>query len=183
MTRAEQFDGPDLIVPADEDPLRISEALRDMRRVERFSRRQRNKVYIAIIVLGMVNFLAYTFSYAILGGDAHNGDRRREVLTDGTESVGYFVRGHFIRGREGREREVTPNLWIYSYAHSITVPVTSGAMVLSMLLLARPHILATMRDTRIGGGVFLAGLMALVIAISLLTTLVLAWQFAAEFRE
>ena len=36
-------------------------------------RRRRNKVLIAIIGAGLLNFLAYTIIYAMIGGDAKNG--------------------------------------------------------------------------------------------------------------
>ena len=65
--------------------------------VDRLPRRRRNQVCIAIIALGAVNFLAYTLSYALLGGDAHNGEVRSVEDKEGTAQQAYFLRGHFIR--------------------------------------------------------------------------------------
>ncbi len=40
--------------------------------VDRLPRRRRNQICIAIIALGLVNFVVYTLTYAALGGDAQN---------------------------------------------------------------------------------------------------------------
>ena len=96
-------------------------------------RRQRNKLLIGVIGLGLLNFLAYTIIYAILGGDAKNG-----WIVDGQ----CFVRGHFLRlGSEGQAVQVTMAVWIYSYLHSISIWPTIGAVLCCMLTLARPHII------------------------------------------
>ncbi len=73
---------------------------------------------------------------------------------NGKHATEYYVRGHFIHTLSGRERLVSRGAWIYSYVHSISVPLTSGAMIISMLVLARPHILATMRGGLVGGQTF-----------------------------
>ncbi len=145
--------------------------------VDRLPRQRRNELCITIIVLGAVNFLAYTLTYAALGGDAHNGQRQRVVQSDGTQRWVYTLRGHFIHSLTGREREVSRGMWIYSYAHSISVPLTSGAMIISMLVLARPHILATMRGGWIAGPTFVAALGTLVVLVTLATTTLLVWHF------
>ena len=62
-------------------------------------RRRRNKVLIALIGAGLLNFLAYTIIYAMIGGDAKNGR-----IDEGQ----CFLRGHFLRlGTEGRATQVS----------------------------------------------------------------------------
>jgi hypothetical protein len=145
--------------------------------VDRLSRRRRNQLCIAIIALGLLNFLAYTLSYAALGGDAQNGYRARVERETGERTWAYYVRGHFIHSLTGREREVSRGAWIYSYLHSISVPLTSGAMIISMLVLARPHILATMRGGWLSGQTFVVAFGTLVILAAVAVTAMFIWSF------
>ncbi len=147
--------------------------------VDRLPRRRRNQICITIIAIGLLNFLAYTLSYGILGGDAYNG-YRKTVLRDGSSHAEYFIRGHHVRVVEGLITEVSRGTWIYSYLHSITVPLTSGALIISMLILARPHIIATMRDGWIGGPTFVIAFGTIVILASLAATIMLISHFVAQ---
>jgi hypothetical protein len=151
--------------------------------VDRVPRQRRNQICIAVIAIGMLNFVVYTLSYAALGGDAPNGGRQLVTDPDGSVSTVYTVRGHFIRTLSGRERPVSRTLWIYSYLHSITVPLTSGAMILSMLVLARPHILATMRGAFVSGATFVTVLGTIVVLVTLFTVVLFAWDFAAQLAH
>ncbi len=151
--------------------------------VDRFSLRRRNQACIAVIALGMLNFLAYTVIYAGLGGDAANGARRVVLAGDGTRAVHFTVRGHHIRSLSGQEREVSAAMWIYSYLHSISVPITSGALIISMLILARPHILATMRYGWISGQTFIVGFGTIVLLITASLTVLFVWDFAAQMSQ
>ena len=145
--------------------------------VDRLPRRVRNKICIGIIALGLLNYLAYTLTYAALGGDAHNGYRAWVEAEDGTRVLDYYVKGHFIHSLSGREQAVSRGAWIYSYVHSITVPLTSGAMLISMLILARPHILATMRGRLIGGQTFVVAFGTIVILATVAFTTFFTWDF------
>ena len=138
---------------------------------------------IAIIALGLLNYLAYTVTYALLGGDAHNGQRVVVQNPDGTREVVYEVRGHFIHSTTGREREVGRAAWIYSYLHSLTVPLTSGALIISMLVLARPHIVATMRGSWISGRLFVGAFGAIVVVAALAVTALFTWDFVLELSR
>lgn len=148
--------------------------------VDRLPRRRRNQICIAVIALGLANYVVYTLTYAALGGDAHNG--RVEVVRhdDGTRDVLYKVRGHFIRSPEGYERAVSRGAWIYSYIHSISVPLTSGALIISMLVLARPHILATMRGGWLSGATLVAVFGTIVALIAGGAAFLFTWNFVAE---
>jgi hypothetical protein len=66
--------------------------------------------------------------------------------------------------------EVGRAAWVYSAVHSISVPLTVGAIVLSMLTLAKDRLLASMHATIVRGRVFMTvlaiiiGVLAVVIA-------------------
>lgn len=123
--------------------------------------------------------MLYTVTYAVIGGDAPNGHRDL-IATDSGVEAHHYVRGHFIRSRDGKEREVSAAVWTYSFLHSITLPLTSGAMIVSMLVLARPHIMATMRDGLIRGPAFITAFSILVLTISVLVAAMFTWDFAIE---
>lgn len=150
--------------------------------VDRLSRRWRNKLCIAVIAVGALNFVAYTVAYAVFGGDAYNGSVRQVEGADGVARPAYYVRGHFIRSLTGKEAEVSRGIWIYSYLHSISVFVTSAAMIISMLVLARPHILATMRGAWISGRTFILSFSLIVILVMSAAVFVFTWDFIAELR-
>ena len=131
-------------------------------------RRTRNRICLWIIGAGMLNFFAYTVVYAYVGGDAKNGR-----VANGA----YYVCGHFLRGMEGKETAVSRGVWMYSYLHSISIWPTHAAILLSMLVLARPHILATMKDGVIGGPTFVTVFATLVVVVTMIST---AW-FVLDF--
>lgn len=151
--------------------------------VDRLPRRRRNQICIGIIALGLLNFLVFTLLYAALGGDAHNGQRRQVRDADGATRTAYFVRGHYIRSLSGREREVSKLLWVYSYLHSISVLLTSGAMIVSMLVLARPHILATMRDGWLSGQTFVTAFGTIVVLVTSFAVILFVWDFVAQLGD
>ena len=148
--------------------------------VDRLPTRRRNQICIAVIAIGALNFLVYTVTYAVLGGDAHNGEARLVERSDGTAETAFFVRGHFIHSLRGKETEVSRGLWVYSYLHSMSVFVTSAAMIISMLILARPHILATMRGGWMSGRVFVTAFGTVVVLIASAAILVFAWDFVTQ---
>lgn len=112
------------------------------------TRRRRNQLCIFLVLLGLANIIAFCVAYSYIGGDAWNGGRG----DDGA----YFVKGHFVRNPEGQATSVTRATWVYSYLHSITFWPSLAAIVLSMLVLARPHIIATCRDGPVSGGTLIA---------------------------
>lgn len=156
---------------------RLADAAEAPRAAGSLPRLRRNQICIAIMALGLLNLLAYTVSYAVLGGDAYNGWRERTVLPDGTQTSVYYIRGHFVHSLSGRERTVSRAVWIYSYIHSISVPLTSGAMIISMLILVRPHVLATMRGGVISGRTFVIAFAAIVALICITVAGKFTWHF------
>ena len=139
------------------------------------NRRARNKLCIWIIILGLLNCLVYTVVYAYIGGDAKNG----EITPDGR----YTLRGHFIHSHEGRPTEVARPVWIYSYIHSISIWPTQAAVLIAMLILARPHIIATMKeDSLLSGPVFVTVAITIVALVVAVSTLWFILDFMAQFR-
>ena len=151
--------------------------------VDRMPTRRRNKLCIAIIAIGLLNFVVYTLSYAVLGGDAHNGFTELVTRDDGTVERAFYVRGHFIHGLEGRAGQVSRGVWIYSYLHSICVPLTSAAMIISMLVLARPHIIATMRNGWISGQTFVTVFGTVVVLVSAAVVVVFTADFIGDLTR
>ncbi len=131
----------------------------------------------------MINILGYTLIYAALGGDAHNGTRSISLDPDGRVTEAFFLRGHHLSSPHGRPREVTRATWIYSYLHSISIPLTAGAMIISMLILARPHILATMRDGWISGETFVVAFATIIILSSAAVTFFFTWEFVTQLTR
>ncbi|MCA9243726.1 MAG: hypothetical protein KDA32_07235 [Phycisphaerales bacterium] len=132
------------------------------------------------MAIGGLNLAAYPIVYGILGGDAHNGHRHVERAQTGEIVSTYFIRGHHLRSLAGREREVSRTVWVLSYAHSISLLLTSGAMVLAMLSFASPHILATMRGPRVRGQIFVGGLAVVVAVLSVGVAAFMIWDMTVQ---
>lgn len=151
--------------------------------VDRLPRRRRNQICISIIAVGLLNYLAYTVLYAAIGGDACNGYVARTDHPDGVPRAAYYVAGHFIENLQGRTREVSRQLWLYSYLHSLSVPITSAALIISMLVLARPHILATMRSGWISGTTFVTAFGTIVIVGTAACVALFVWELLEELQK
>lgn len=137
-----------------------------------------------LILIGLANYLAYGITYAFLQGDAKNGYIEARPTKDGQSAASYYVGGHFIRhGAQGKFSEVTRNQWIYSYIHSISLWPTHAAVLLSMLTLARPHIIGTMRDSRLTGPIFITVVATLIVVMSAAATLWFLLEFLSELQK
>jgi hypothetical protein len=146
-------------------------------------RRTRNRICIWLIFAGLLNFLAYTIVYAELGGDAKNGwkDVTIDAATGQKQDI-YYIRGHFIRqGPTGSAKGVSQWVWIYSYIHSISLWPTQAMMVICMLILARPHIIATMQESNlIRGPTFIAVVMTITTVLCSAITVWFTIQFLSD---
>ncbi|MFQ5412642.1 MAG: hypothetical protein ACE5EC_10095 [Phycisphaerae bacterium] len=131
-------------------------------------RRTRNRICIYIIFFGLLNYVFYGFMYAYIQGDARNGG----IIETQEGQLLYYVSGHHItKGIEGKENFVSSGLWIYSYIHSISLWPTHAAILIAMFILARPHILATMKeDAWLSGPSFVTMCMTLVVLIAVAST-------------
>lgn len=120
-------------------------------------RRTRNRICIWLLIGGLLNVLAYTIAYAALGGDAKNGGLDVRIGVDGVPHRVYTIGGHYLHSVGGRRTEVPAWEWYYSYLHSISLWPTQAVMIIAMLILAQPHIIATMRENEwIRGPTFIA---------------------------
>lgn len=140
-------------------------------------RRTRNRICIWVIFVGLLNLVAYTVVYAELGGDARNG----YIGESESGQREYYVGGHFLQDPTGAFRPVAPWVWIYSYAHSISIWPTEAAILVCLLILARPHIVATMKEDSLMPGSTVVTVCITIIL--LLASTLTAWftiQFVAE---
>ena len=135
-------------------------------------RRKRNRLCVRLIIIGLTNFVVYATVYAIIGGDAQNGG----ISKDGT----YFVRGHHVHRLQGYEQEVSRGVWIYSYIHSISIWPSIATVLLAMLVLARPHIMATYQQGLVKGTTLVTALATLIVFV---TTLIMVWFIVAFLTE
>ncbi len=143
-------------------------------------RRTRNRICIWVIFLGLLNFVAYAIVYAELGGDATNGYIQR----DAKGHREYFVAGHFIHGPEGQPTRVAGWLWVYSYIHSITIWPTEAAILVCLLILGRPHIIATMKEGGLmQGSTFVAVCSTIVILLASTLTIWFLIRFVGELTR
>jgi len=138
-------------------------------------RRRRNVILIWIIVIGLANFVSYTLIYWCLGGDATNG-----AIRNGS----FYLRGHFIRLHGGLFSEaVSPATWIYSYLHSISIWPTIAPVLISTFILARPHIVATMKsDAVVRGTTFVAVCITAVVLVTGASTIYFVFGFVDAMR-
>ena len=65
------------------------------------------------------------------------------------EDGSFYVRGHFLRTPQGHATAVSKPVWLYSFVHSISIWPTIGIVLGSMLILSKPHIIATMQEDSI----------------------------------
>ncbi|MFQ5411445.1 MAG: hypothetical protein ACE5EC_04085 [Phycisphaerae bacterium] len=132
-------------------------------------RRRRIRLCVWLIILGIGNFILYAIIYAIIGGDAPNGEIN--------EAGQHFVRGHFIHTTRGFECEVPRWVWIYSYIHSISIWPSIAAVLLAMLTLARPHILATYQRGIMKGSTLVTVMATVIVLVTSMIMLVFIMEF------
>jgi hypothetical protein len=138
------------------------------------TRRTRTKLCIWLILLGLANFFGYTVAYAYIKGDAANG-----YIEDGR----YYIRGHFIRESRGEATEVSRSVWIYSYAHSITIWPTVACVLLPMLVLARPLIIATYSEGAIRGTTLVGVIATLIVVVTAFLTIFFTIDFVRSLMH
>jgi hypothetical protein len=127
-------------------------------------RRKRNRLCVWLISIGLVNFIIYAAVYAFIGGDAQNGG----IRDDGT----WYVRGHHIHRLLGYEQDVPKWVWIYSYVHSISIWPSIAMVLLAMLMLARPHIVATYQQGIVHGATLVTVMATVIIFV---TSIIMFW--------
>jgi len=169
---------------------------------------RKTRICVWIIILGLVNFIAFTMMYIIIGGDAKNG---RVETIDGRRC--YLVR---MRGseREAASQHVLPTTlptpdrpllrvpgtriyksydgtpykdigkgpYIYSGVHSILILLTVGAVLLAMLTLAKDHIVTAMENHIINGRALIHVFATVVVLTTVMMMLLFLLDFINELR-
>ena len=131
-------------------------------------RRTRNRLCTWLIILGLSNFIAYAIVYAIIGGDAPNGEIREGI---------HYVRGHFVHHKVGFEQVVPRWVWIYSFLHSISIWPSIAGVLLAMLTLARPHIMATYQQGIMKGSTLVTVMATMIVSVTSLIMLLFVVDF------
>ncbi len=143
------------------------------------TRRRRIQTCVWFIVLGLSNFLVYGIVYAIIGGDAPNGEIRE---ADEAGDLLYYVRGHFVHRTQGYEQDVPRWVWIYSYVHSISIWPSIATVLMAMLVLARPHIIATYQTGMIKGTTLVAVLSTVIVGVTMVIMIFFIVDFVRTLR-
>lgn len=120
--------------------------------------------------------MVYATVYAFIGGDAPNGYIR---VNEGDAQPTYYIRGHFVHRKIGYEQDVPKWVWIYSYLHSITIWPSIATVLLAMLVLARPHIIATYQKGVMRGTTLVTVLSTIIV----LVTSVIMLSFIVDFAK
>jgi len=149
----------------DDQPL--SEDSIDAAEVARWHRR--TNICVWIILIGLVNFLAYVIGYWYLWGEANHGR-----IEDWGGRHRYFLQSG---------EEVSRGAFLYSGVHSISIWITVGAVMLAMLTLAKERIASSMRVTIIRGRTLMT-VLATVITITIVSlTIISTLRFIDKFRK
>lgn len=142
------------------------------------NRRTRNRTCIWLMTIGVLNLTVYTALYAYIGGDAINGHLGGEE-----QAREYFVKGHFLHGLAGGETKVSARIWIYSYLHSWSIIPTCVGILVPLMILARPHVIATMKESWwMQGATAMTVSMTILIALAVMWTLWIGLSFIREIR-
>jgi len=131
---------------------------------------RRTSICLWIIVIGMVNFLAFVVGYWVLWGEALHGD----VLIAGDGSLIYRLQ---------KGEEVSRGAFIYSGIHSISIWLTVGVIMLSMLTLAKERIASSMRVAIMRGRTLITVLATIITITVLVATTIGSLRFVKKFDD
>ncbi len=141
-------------------------------------RLRRNRICTWLIIMGLSNFIVYAVVYALIGGDAPNG-----YIKSVNGQLVYYIRGHFVHRMIGYEQDVPRWVWIYSYLHSISIWPSIAAVLLAMLMLARPHITATYQGGMMGGQTLVTVMATVIVIVTSLIMISFIWNFVWNFVQ
>jgi len=126
---------------------------------------RRTKICLWIILLGLLNFLAYAVLYWFIWGEAVNG----QVVSQEDGSLRYYLQSG---------QEVTRPIFLYSGLHSISIWPTVSAVMLAMLTLAKDRIVVTMRRSVVNGRIFITVLATIIAFTTAIATIWFILQFS-----
>jgi hypothetical protein len=128
----------------------------------------KTKICLWIILIGLVNFLAFAVAWYAVGGDAIGG--RVELHPDGSRTF-------FLKSPGQPDTAVSRTVFIYSGIHCISIWITVAAVMLAMLTLAKDRIVSSMRSTIMQGRMLIT-ILAVVITIAIC---VITYLFIRDF--
>ena len=128
----------------------------------------RTKICLWVVIVGMINFLAYAIGYTIVGGESIHGEIQ-QLISTGQQK--YFLSPGL--------REVSKGAFIYIGIHSISIWFTVGAIILAMLTLARDRISDSLQAAAMRGKT-LCSVLAIV---TIVTTTGLTVEFLCIFSD
>ncbi len=131
---------------------------------------RQTRICLLIIIIGLLNFLAYGIGYWILWGEALHGDH--VLLPDGTTA--YLLNPH--------SKEVSRGEFIYSGIHSLSIYITVGAVMLAMLTLAKERIVSSAARTILRGRTWLTVTATIITVSMVISTIVGSVRFARMVR-
>ena len=114
----------------------------------------KTKICLLLILVGLANLFAYTVAYSVVGGESVRGKISEDPDTG--------ERRYFLDQGD----EVTRGEFVYMGIHSISVWVAIGAIMLSMLTLAKDNIADSLKSAAMRGRT-LCTVLAVVIGISI----------------
>ncbi len=127
------------------------------------------RICVWIIMAGLANFILYSVLYAYFDGEAING---KVVTTEG--QTRYFLQ---------KDQEVSRGVFVYSGIHSISIWPTVGAIMLSMLTLAKERIASSMRKTIVRGKTIITVVATIITLIVIVMTIYFTLQFVRRLRH
>lgn len=128
----------------------------------------KTKICLWIILIGLVNFLAFAVAWYAVGGDAIGG--RVELHPDGSRTF-------FLKSPGQPDTAVSRTVFIYSGIHCISIWITVAAVMLAMLTLAKDRIVSSMRSTIMQGRMLIT-ILAVVITLAIC---VITYLFIRDF--
>ena len=130
---------------------------------------RRTRICIWVIVLGLLNFLAYTVLYVFINGEAVNG----------WVDVHVGTRHYYLQSGT----EVSHGVFLYSGVHSISIWVTVAAVMLAMLTLAKDRIISSMHAAVVRGRTFITILATIITLTTALATVYFVLIFARTLAK
>ena len=127
----------------------------------------RTKICFWVILIGMLNFFAYTVGYTVVGGESVRGKIVEDPATGDRQ---YFLDSGV---------EVGSGAFIYMGIHSISIWLTVAAIMMALLTLAKDRIADSLQSAAIRGRTFCT-VMAVLVGVC---TSGLTFQFIHEFVE
>lgn len=130
---------------------------------------RRTRICIWVIIVGLLNFLAYTVLYVFINGEAVNG----------WVDVQAGVRHYYLQSGT----EVSHGMFLYSGVHSISIWVTVAAVMLAMLTLAKDRIISSMHSTVVRGRTFITILATVITLTTAMATVYFILIFARKLAQ